>query len=288
MQLTNKLGLPEAIVNAQLNDSYSKGESDYTATSLIQPARILALKNVYRDEIIEDAADGLFRLLGQCMHTVLEKANVKDLSEKRFYSEFAGKKVSAQLDTMTLDEHGILSDYKFTTAWKFKKNQPADPDWTAQLNIQAELLRRNGYSPKKLQIVGLIRDHSKSDARQYPDTYPDYPFAILPIEMWPSEKVVSFIEMRIAEHEAAKEALPECSESDRWAKPHIYAVMKGKKAIPGGLQQSIVAAEEMQAANPGTRIEFRAGVSIRCQSYCSVAPFCEQYQKTIKNIEKVG
>lgn len=287
-KLTNKMGLPDAIVNAMMNDPYSKGNSDYSATELLKPARIRALTERHRHEIVEDVEDGLYRLYGQIIHGILERGNAKDLAEKRFFAEFGSKIISAQLDTMTLDESGILSDFKFTTAWKFKKNSPPEPDWVAQLNIQAELLRRNGIYPKKLQIIGLIRDHSKLEAKRNPD-YPDSPFSIVNIEMWSSEKTAAFIEMRIAEHEAAKENLPECAESDRWAKPNIYAVVKGARAVSGGVQFSEKAAQEILEKTPGARLEFRPGENVRCANYCAVSQFCTQYQNMIKqNKEKVG
>jgi hypothetical protein len=281
MKLSNKLGLPEAIVNAIKNDPYTKGDADYSVTELLKPPRIRALTEKHRHELEEDVEDGLYRLYGQIIHGILERGNANDLAEKRFFATFNGKKVSGQIDTLSLDEKGTLTDFKFTTVWKFKKNQAPDPDFVAQLNMQLELLRQNGLDAKALQIVGLLRDFKMSEQKQSPDSYPENQISILPIEMWPREKTQSFILMRIAEHEMARQSLPECSDTERWAEPNIWAVMKGKRAIPGGKQFSEEAAQKMLFENPGTRIEFRPGVSKRCELYCQVNKFCTQYQKSI-------
>lgn len=281
MKITNNSNLPAALVKAIQNDPYDKGDSDFTATSLIKPARISALEARHAHEIEEEAEDGLYRLYGQVAHGILERANMADLAEKRFFSTFAvdgvDYKISAQMDTLSITD-GALSDFKFTTSWGFKKNNPPKPEWIAQLNMQLELLRRNGMDAKSLQIIGLLRDWQIRDAAK-DENYPQTPVAIQSIPMWTREQTVAFIEMRIAEHVKARMILPECSTDERWAKPDTWAVVKGKRAINGGVQLSESLAQSICAKNPGTRVEFRPGVSTRCESYCSVQKFCSQYQR---------
>lgn len=284
MKLTNRTGLPDALVRAITNDSYDKGDSDYTATSLIKPARLTALEKRHEHEITEDVVDNLWRLYGQVAHGILERANAIDLAEKRLFSTFTvgGReyKVSAQLDTLSLAD-GMLSDFKFTTSFGFKEDKGPKPEYVAQLNIQLELLRRNGLDAKSLQIIGLLRDWQINQAKASPD-YPQAPIAVVDIPMWSREQTVSYIEMRIAEHEAAKVELPECSSEERWARPDTWAVIKrgGKRAINGGVQFSQELAQEISSKNPGTDVHFRPGESVRCESYCSVAQYCSIYQRT--------
>lgn len=279
MALTNNSRLPEALVKAMQNDPYSSEGSDFTATGLLKPPRIVQLEKRHAHELSEDAEDGLYRLYGQIAHGIIERANMADLAEKRFFAEFSGKKVSAQIDTLTI-EGGILRDFKFTTAWGFKADKGPKPEFVAQLNIQLELLRRNGLDAQELQIVGLLRDWQKRDAQGDPN-YPQKPVVVMPIPMWSREQTTSFIEMRIAEHLAAESALPECSASERWAKPDTWAVIKRgqKRAINGGVQLSEELAQAVCAKNPGTFVQFREGESTRCQSYCKVKDFCTQYKR---------
>src|SRR5690606_35269178 len=103
--------------------------------------------------------------------------------EKRFFAKIDVNgtfyKISGQTDSLSLTDD-VLTDWKFVTAWKFKNGKANDPDWVAQLNMQLELLRQNGLNASKLQIVGLLRDWSKLEAKRAlesaaPDSYPQNP-----------------------------------------------------------------------------------------------------------------
>ncbi len=286
MKITNNSNLPEALVKAMRNDPYDRGACDFSVTELLKPPRQRALQKAHADEIVEDAEGLIYRLYGQIVHSILERANDLDLAEKRFFATFNDKIVSGQIDTLSL-HGGVLSDFKFSTAWKFKSNTPPDPDFVAQLNMQLELLRQNGLDADKLQIVGLIRDFRIREARDNSD-YPQSPIVVMPIPMWSREETVRFITRRILLHVNAMVNLPECSKEERWAKDDIYAVMKGKRAINGGLQTSREDALRVGMANPGTRIEMRPAVSMRCQEYCSAAPFCQQFKQLTQPKKEVS
>lgn len=277
MKITNRSGFPEALLKAIEADPYSKGASDFSVTELLKPPRQRVLQARHEHEIEEDVESRLWSLYGQLVHSLLERANETDLVEQRFFADFNGKIVSAQIDSLTLKD-GVLSDFKFTTAWGFKPNQPPKPEWVAQLNMQLEILRRNGKDAKEIRIIGLIRDFSKNEARRNKD-YPKMPIVSLPIPMWSREQTTSFINERVALHLAAESELPLCSNEERWAKPDTWAVVKNKRAINGGVQFTMKAAEEICAKNPGTRVEFRPGESMRCELYCSVSKFCTQFNR---------
>lgn len=294
MRITNRSNFPEALVKAVENDDYDKGKCDYSVTELLKPPRQTALAHLFKADMVDDVEDRLWSLYGQIAHLILERANMADLVEKRFFAEFElpdGRKftVSGQVDTLSLIK-GILSDWKFTTSWGFKLGKPAKPEWVAQLNMQLEILRRNGLDANVLQIVGLLRDWSKLEALRTSD-YPKKGIITVPIEIWSREQTTTFIMDRITIHENAKTVrsaadLPECTPEERWAKQDIWAVMRGERAIRFGLCFTEDAANQMQMKNSGTRIEFRSGFSTRCSAYCSVSEFCSQYQKTIT--AKVG
>lgn len=287
-RLTNNSNLPEALLRAMQNDSYSPGDSDFTATGLLKPARAVELEKRHAHELTEDAEDGLYRLYGQVAHGILERANMADLAEKRFFATFniggTDYGVSAQMDTLSILD-GTLSDFKFTTAWGFKKDQLPKADWVAQLNIQLELMRRNGLDAKQLQIIGLLRDFQMSLAKGDPN-YPQAPVATHAIPMWSREQTAAFITMRIAAHVDARKELPTCTPEEKWSKPDTWAVIKKgqKRAINGGVCLSLAGAENVMANNPGTFIQTRPGESVRCGSYCSVSSFCTQFaREQIKN-----
>jgi hypothetical protein len=279
MKITNKHNLPEAIVNAVRNDKYvrSTDPKHFSCTGLLRPSRQRALEKQYGDEIEEDASDRIWALFGQAVHVVCERGNVSDLVETRFSSKFDEYTVSAQIDSLGLKD-GVLTDYKTTSVYKIKNSKEGDADWTAQLNIQAELLRRNGHIVKKLQIVALLRDHSRSQAaRDF--NYPDTPVVVVPIAMWTEEKTVAFITARIKSHMSAEIELPFCSKEERWASDPVYAVMKHGRKTAVKLFDNESEAKSMIGDSKEMYLQVRPGESRRCADYCSVAKFCSQFKK---------
>jgi hypothetical protein len=286
MKITNKLGLPQAIIKALHNDSYNRGQCDFTVTELLKPAQQRALEIQHHDEIEEDAEDMLYRLYGQIVHGILERANEKDLAEKRFYGKFINKIVGGQIDTLSLAD-GTLTDYKFTTVYKAKQLNPPPEEFVQQLNIQAEILRQNDIQVNKLQIICMVRDHRIRELKQNRaagfDDYPENPVTIMQIPMWTREKIISFVENRIMAHLAARDVHGkglECSSKERYAESPVYAVMpaKGKRAIR--LCDTEEGAKAIQALYPQSTIQYREGNQIvKCENYCSVSQWCKQYKK---------
>jgi hypothetical protein len=185
---------------------------------------------------------------GKILHKVLENANKTGLIEKRFFSKVGGRTISAQIDTLSWDgeAYDTLSDWKRCPAFKLGK---VDADWTSQLNTQCLLLEDNGIKVKNLQIIAFAKDHSKVMAATS-KSYPKSAIERIPIEKWPRDKTIAFIEERIALHEAALVELPECTDNERYKRFN-----KGFKGV----------------------------VAIKCLLYCDVSKFCTQYQKEQTN-----
>jgi hypothetical protein len=280
-KITNRLQLPQPIVDAVAADSYSRGDADISVTSLIDPPRLVALREKHWNDITEDASDRIWSLMGQSMHAVLERASRTGISERRLFIIVEGWKVSGGMDhyDATVIENETLTDYKLTTVYKFK-NGGYDPKFEQQLNIYAEMLRQHGESVNFLKIVGILRDWSRAKARQE-EGYPERDVVIRDIPLWAPKKAQEFIRERVILHQQARLSLPQCTEEERWAKPAVYAVKKkgGKRA--DALFDSKAAAEaHASMRGPDYSIEFRPGQSTRCEDYCPVSEFCEQFKKT--------
>lgn len=215
LPLTNKHNYPNAVVRAVENDPYSSGDSDFTATSLLVPSKVWALNNRFGDKIQEDVNDRIWSLYGQIGHYMIERSNVNDIVEKRLFSEFMGWKVSAQIDNLSLDG-GILSDYKFTAVYPFIGDKGPKPEWIAQMNIQLELLRRNNYDVKEIQIVGLLRDWKMSDSERNIN-YPYKQIETMKIPIWSRNETIEYIEGRIVSHLNALATQPKCSSEETWS-----------------------------------------------------------------------
>lgn len=282
MKITNRSNFPDALVRAVTNDPYNKGECDFSVTELLKPPRMRALALKHKDELEEDVEDRIWALLGQVVHGILERANMLDLCEKRFFASFSGFVVSAQIDSLELDENGVLTDWKCTTAYKFKEGEPPPDDYEAQLNMQLEILRQNGLDAKALQIVGILRDYSPSKRRSDPN-YPQKRVKKMPIPIWPREKTVAFIEERIALHLVAEKELPECDQEERYNTgsnaPHWKVIKKGAARSTKNHSNQISAEEYAKSLGPAFSVVHFPGVNVRCEDYCSAAPFCEQFKK---------
>ena len=296
MVITNNAGYPEALVKAVENDSYSKGEGvDRSVTGLLAPPRQAALKEIHGHEIVEDVSDRTYALYGQLVHLLLERAGEQSrnqINEARFFAEVNGWTISGQTDTLTLTENKkslIITDYKFVTAYKFKRNYSGElvvpEEYVQQLNLYAYLLRENNKGIKLpvdgLQIVAIYRDWSKMEAKR-DSTYPQLGAETHDVPLWTEERAKAFMEERVRLHQAAENDLPECDDSERWAKPDKYALMpNANSARARKLFDSEIDATTWAAANnmkPGWVIEHRKGANVRCENYCVVSEWCEQFK----------
>ncbi len=225
MRISNKYGLPLALVNAVQNDGYRGGVgAEFSATNLSQPPQLRQLWKEHGAEIEEDVADRIWSLLGQSLHVVLERANRTEVTEKRLYAEIGGAKISGQLDSVAV-ANGKISDWKMTSIWSVIYGGRGE--WAEQLNVYAELLDRNGITPRELEVVCVLRDWQKSKAEKaeaanrqrgyVTDAYPVAPVAIFGIPLWPKEQRVAWITERVQLHRAAGLGdVIECSDEERW------------------------------------------------------------------------
>ena len=293
MKLTNRLNLPAPIVEAIKNAGYDKGKSDITATGLIEPVRLAALKHRYAEDITEDASDLIYSLQGQSIHTILERAagalkSQGFIAEERFYIEVEGWTVGAQIDVYDAGQR-LLQDYKVTSVYSVKDG--VKEEYAQQMNIQAECLRQAGYVVDRLQIVAILRDWSKgerdrdqkdAEAKGFTSKYPQHQVKIIDVPLIPREEVLDFIKSRVAAHKAARlvsdSQLPECTDDERWARASKWAVMeKGKKRATK--LHDTEADAKAHAEQLGAKVEARPGQSIRCASYCPMASKCSQWKK---------
>ena len=298
--VTNNKGFPDALVRAVENDSYSKGMADRSVTGLLAPPRQAALIDIYGDEVTEDVSERTFALYGQLVHLLLERAGEQSrnaINEERLFTEVGGWTISGQTDTITLteEEGWAVSDYKFVTAYKFKREYTGEllipEEYEQQLNMYAYLLRENGFKVDGLKIVAIYRDWSKLEAKR-DKNYPQLGAETHDIPLWSEDKAKAFIEERVRLHQdamflgnkyaEAASNLPECTDEERWAKPDKFALMPtAKSARARKLFNSEVNATAWAAANnmkPGWVIEHRRGVNTRCESYCLVSDYCTQFQ----------
>jgi hypothetical protein len=287
VQFTNEQNLPEPLVRAVTNDKYDRGQrTDFSVTQLLGPPRIRVLRKRHSGEIVEDVADRIYALLGQSVHTILERAEIGDaLTEVRLYMEIDGLTISGQLDRAAFFKPiGLLQDYKLCSVWASDDK----PEWIQQLNLLALILKRNGYQVTQAQIVAIYRDWSKAKAKRERG-YPQHQARPIDVELWPEGKTVAFLRERIAMHTEAEWTLPLCTPSDRWERGEEFAVMKAGNKRATSVHpfrdqaekeiESLLSEAKKKAKFPVFTIEHRPGVNVRCQDYCPVSDFCEQWKE---------
>jgi len=284
MTLTNHLNLPAPLV-AACEDHHVTSGSDLSLTSVYAPAKQVAIQKLHRDAITEDASQRIWSVLGQGVHTILERATKADgivtFSEERWERPVLGWRVACRIDHLTLEPAlHALTDYKVTSVWSVKDG--AKDEWVKQVNLQylfaPDVIRTQ---ITKLQVVAILRDWRKNERLRF-DDYPAEQVAVVPIPLWPTVKTAAYLEERVRIHQQAQAGtLPDCTPEERWERPTIFAVHKKGNKGATRLYEVRALAEQHVASQPGLELKIRPGESPRCAQYCSALAFCPQGQALV-------
>ena len=299
MKYTNKHNVPVEIIRALKNDQYTKGESVISITGLLQPPRIRLLNDQHQEQITVDYSDEVWKLLGQGIHAVLERANENHddtVTEQRYFADVNGWTISGQTDSLAKDEN-TLKDYKVTSVWTIMSAMKGGKsDWEQQLNCYAWLHKHNtGETIDQLNIIAVARDWNKRERQRRGGDYPVSAITVVEIPVWSYEDQTKFIEERVSLHQDSElsalmnDELPLCSDEERWKKEDTYRVMKKGRKTAVRVLPSLDDAEKYIKDGDLTNvsIEHSKGECMRCTgNYCNVAEFCNQYQKEVKDANR--
>lgn len=288
--------------------SYSDMGSDYSVTTLLQPPRLVQLERRYKKEIEtlpttgEDLQKALGSFRGNAIHDRFERmlyrfmANHPDsgyLIERRLWDRIRERKISGKFDCF-LD--GCLYDFKTTSVWK--KLFGDHKAWEEQLNAYAYLLRTTVNPPvrvNRLAIIAWYMDFQKTKVfeRGYPKTEVE---EIEISNIWAPNVQEDFLFSRIELHkeneQLADDQLTHCTKEDRWEKDTVYAVRdpnKPDKAIrlkpsQEEAEKYIAWGKKMKKPNADKWfVELRPGRRVRCEDWCKINVFCDQYQEYMQD-----
>ena len=272
LKLTNNYGAPDSIVDAVRNDPYTKDGADFSVTELIKPPQIRRLWQDHEDDISVDVREQIWKLLGTGVHAAIEQADSAGIKEQRFHAEHDGVTISGAIDLV--EDDGSVTDYKVTSTYSVQRG--LKEDWEKQLNLYAWLLRQNGITATKLNIVCICRDWMRSRVGKY--DYPESPVVVLSVPIWRDGRQDDYVDQRVRVH--TQEATIPCTPEERWARG-AYQVnpMHSGGGRPRSFDTMREATDYINKQKTGSFTVVDGDAKyVRCESWCEVADFCPQWK----------
>lgn len=282
MKITNKLGLPQPLVDA-VSSEYTYMPKRYSATSLLKGVREAVLQHRHDGEIEQDVSEMVWLILGKAVHSIIENSTElpEQLKECKLVEDMGdGYELSGIFDLYDASTETVI-DWKTASVWKSIYEEW--DDYEKQLGIYAWMLNKAGFPCHHGEIVALLKDHSKTEATRKPD-YPQLPIDLKTFD-YNAEKLAEIEDMIRENFDAIKYAetlsdadLPMCTEEERWHKPDKWAVKKPnvKKAMRlFDSREEAIEYKDAQKDGNKLEVEYRPGEDSKCLKYCSVAAFCD-------------
>lgn len=135
----------------------------------------------------------------------------------------------------------------------------------------------------RLEIVAFYRDWAKS--RAHDASYPGSQAQVFEVPLWTQDEASRFLEEGVRLHRLAEDgSYPECSMEEKWERQTKYVLMRRGRRSAITLFDTC---EEAEAAvsKADQYVEVRHGASVRCESYCPVSAFCQQYASVKGDVE---
>ena len=280
MKVSNKMNLPAAFVNA-VSTTRHNAAGCFSATTLNKGTKEIILSDRHFDEITVDAADSVWAVWGTAVHALLESQPDNNFHEEYFKVPVSESYVTGQVDSYDM-ENATIYDWKTASVWKV---QYADfDDWRRQGMTYAWLLQQSGLEVKKCRFVALLKDYSKTKAKN-DRSYPQSPVFIYEFDVTPEDMAETRdrILNKVLEIESAYEldddAIEPCSAEERWADGEKWAVMKNGRKTAIKLFDNEADADAM-AGEMGNAyyVEHRPAISRKCGEYCLCKDFCNFYR----------
>lgn len=286
-------------------NQYSSGPgTDYSVTTLLDPPRVVFLNKRHLHKVDLFVEDLIHSYNGTAAHDYWEKMlmlipNSPYEMETRLSCTINNRKISGAFDCIYNEKD--MYDMKNTSVWKamFGSKQ----DWAAQQNMYRWMYHQDrGKWLDTLRIVCLFRDWSLNNKQRGGSKYPRRPCMEYRLPIWKPETTLEFMEGRvntmIANENKADDDLPQCSYEDMWSKPDQVAVKSTRLKKAVRVLSSMQAAKNfvnnyLKGANCKDNVktlsyEVRPAKRTRCESWCPVNGYCNQYHDYLSAKAKGG
>jgi len=283
MIITNKHGLPQALVDVVASRDYTPRPGHYTVTTLLKGVREIFLTRRHYHEIEIDVSDMIWSIFGTAVHNIFAgKENPDYLKEERLHLPVGDYVLSGQFDEYHI-EGMELNDFKVTSVWKVKMGD--FDDWLKQQLMYAYLLMRHSIPTTNGKVTAILRDWRYGEhLRMKHEGYPARQVYVKKFALKEQDihDIEGFIEAKFAEIDYYKDTpdndLPICTPEERWYHGEKYAVMGNKRKSAFRLLDNYDDAEAWIEENgKGDYIQRRPGTSIKCERYCDAKKFCNYY-----------
>ena len=285
---------------------YDSGDTDYSVTTLLDPPRVVHLNKRHINDCDLFIQDLMHSWDGTAAHHYLEyclnKVNdphapgKKYTLEKRYHMVVADRKVSGCYDVL-LNANLSLWDLKKTSTWKHVFGDKID--WIAQQNMYRYLSwQKDAVVFKELNIMAFYRDWSKYNKMRYGAKYPYHPIMQYRLPIWSMNETHAYmmgrVELLKSYEGTPDDNLPECTVKDMWCDPDKYAIKADNRKNALRVCDSMAAAidwQEKYLENPKCKhkiaqlsIEYRPSERTRCEHWCPVRDYCNQFHTYLKSV----
>jgi len=294
-RVVNKHGAPDSLVAFAKQPHYDSEGSDFTVTQLIDSPRVRILRAKHADQIEDDVYENIFRLVGTAVHHIAEQNPGGAVVEQRVHVQVDGYDVSGAMDVLYQNEDGrfTIGDYKFTSYHSLR----FPLKWEQQLNLLAWLMEQSDPDHAvvgRLEVYAVLRDWSFRNAGR-DARYPKTPGVTVEVELWSNEQQEDYFRDRLTKHVAADVctetfgAPPSCTKEEMWEKDSTYAVKKkGRERavrVLDSMEEATQYIDDKQGPfNDELFIETRKGERTRCEHFCEVSQFCDQWKEHNGNV----
>lgn len=262
---------------------------DYSVTLLIKSPREVQLEKRYAEQIAQEPfapINNWYSFVGDAFHNYIEtglRNYPKYEVERRLIRTDLNREVGSRFDCYD-KETRTLYDHKTTTT--FIHGKEMKDEWVKQLMLNAFFLEEAGYPVDKVSICVIYVDWRDSKlALAKEDGYPLAPAVEFTMPAWPQEErkqlYYDLLQSHIEQEATPTNNLPACSKDYCWERDAKVAVYKpgADKAIRllDTYEDALKYIEWKKIV--GANIQTRPASRQKCEKYCRVAKYCNQYQE---------
>ncbi len=206
--ITNKMNLNKLFYNWLVRKPYKPIKNRIPVTGFDKPLREFILEREHWDKLDKDATDFYWAVMGQAVHSSLEKVEVNGIEkELKIVLEIDEFTIVGKID---LIQEKMIKDHK-TTSMKKLQSLADKKKWQQQASIYRWMyFTRYDIKLKDYAIINiLLKDWDKKVFAS--------PIHEVKVHLWSMEKTELFIMTRLNEmRQYSIDKLPECSVDDNW------------------------------------------------------------------------